>query len=221
MARLAPESLHYGVVARSSPRRVVGRLVLALLVASAGAGGLYAAARAVYWWDYDRVNAILADGPGAKVNFVRGFDEDVTYSLIEAEVALDGSPGRTISFRAPTAYELRRGSHLRVAFGPISLCAVAPEGYCLNYKDLGRDGVFANFLPFEVNSVEDLALRYDEIVAVLSRAQPRGVHRGLDGRLYSYAISTARGAAPIYADMLKMLRDAEAREKQNGTTEPR
>ena len=86
--------LTYGTVKRPNFRRVVRRLVVGLALAGVCAWALYEAGRRVYWYERDSVVATLEAIPGVRVGPVTGFDEDFSFSVIDAEVTLGADPPR-------------------------------------------------------------------------------------------------------------------------------
>ena len=73
--------------------------------------------------------------------------------------------------------------------GKYSFVVVATdEGYWLQYIDLGRDGNFANILPFQLRDIRDLARHYDDIIHIIDRLPRSGTHEAKDGKAYRYEI---------------------------------
>ena len=206
-------TLEYGRVTRVSKRHIAWCLLTAAIV-MACLWAIPAACKQVYWYDYIGVQQTLEDIPDVRVDSINGFDDGIQFKVIDAEVSLLSAPTKTVLFHSPTASELRRGSRLRVDVAEFGFGAITEEGQ-VRGLELGGDGVFANLLPFEVGSAEEVVRRYDDIVVALGRLPPSGLHRGKDGVLYWYEIRPRGMAAPKYSDMWKACL-AAMRERQQG-----
>ena len=206
------ETLAYGAVQRFSVRRKFRRLLGAAVLAAVCARALHEAGRRAYCYERDSVVATLEAIPGVRVGPVTGFDEDFSFSVIDAEVALGADPAKTITFNSPNAREMRRGNRMRVQVAPYGFCAVPTnDGGCYSpFLELGRDGEFGKLLPFEVAGPEDLVRGYDEVVTALGQLPPSGFHRGRSGTLYYYWIGKAGQWPPTWEQMLNAARAGEA-----------
>ena len=121
-----------------------------------------------------------------------GGNEDLTYEDIWAHISVRGK-GK-LHLYSLTRKSFRDVNH--VILGTIGShdVVVEGEGYVGAYKmdtgeparsqfygssiDIGREGAFAGFFPFEIRNVHDVIARYDDITAILSRwpAEPDKKH---------------------------------------------
>src|SRR5687767_7812899 len=187
MSMTVQAPLAYAAVTRRSPRRVVRRVLLAVALLAACAVTVKLSCRELYYYNRDGVARVIQSSRRLQLDDVYGFEDGPgAWKVVGANAHVRGAPGNTVNFDSPKAGELRNGSHIRIGrIGRYNLHWVEGDAWYTS-MDFGRDGEFANLLPFPVRTVDDVAARYDEIVSILAGMPPSGTHRAKDGKVYEY-----------------------------------
>jgi len=181
------DGLVYAVQTRLSPRRLLFRfaIVMASLLACI-TGVLYAFYR-YNVSDRDGIRHVLESIPGARDVEINGYEDGPSFDIVEVRMNLDPAGRRRIWFGNTTPHYLVSGEHLRVLrIGDFTFETWDRDsGQCF---DFGRDGGFANLLPFKLKDAADLAAHYDDVHDILKKMPRSGTHRTPDGRSIQFEI---------------------------------
>ena len=186
---MTSQPLGYGSQPRTGTRRVILRALAAVAVLGLCFWTIRVAFQRIYYLDRDSVEAALRSIPGGRVLDIGGFDDSFRWTVASAEVSIDGSPSRAISFRSPRHGELQRGSRMCLtSIGPYEVYVeVGDDRILVQHMDVGSDSEFKDVLPFRLRDVNDLAAHYDEILAFVAQ-QPSGTYKAPNGRVCTYQI---------------------------------
>jgi hypothetical protein len=151
----------------------------------------------IYNLDHDSVASALRAVPGGRVIDIGGFDDGLTWTVASAQVSVDGSATRTITFMSPRRGELQSGSRMAVTdIGPYQIrVEVGDDRMLVQSLDFGHDSEFKDVLPFRLRDVNDLAAHYDEIIAFIAQ-EPSGMYTAPDGTVVKYQIQVWTGSQP-------------------------
>lgn len=166
--------------------------ILKKLCLSLGALAIFLGIPAVWLWytfagpgyyaEFNDIKASFETMPDVDIVEIGG-NRDLTYEDIWAHISVRGKGH--IHLYSLTRKSFRDGDHVILgAIGPYDI-NVEGEGYVGAYKmdtgepvrsqfyggaiDVGREGAFANFFPFEISNVQDVIARYDDITAIISQ----------------------------------------------------
>jgi hypothetical protein len=156
----------------------------------------------IFWWswqlfyyhDRDAFRSTLQEIPGVRIRSLDGFDDGPGWKVVGASVSVDGVPQSVLYLMAGNGSDLSEGRHLLVRqLGPYRFDVMRPDGSRPEWIDLGRDGEFANLLPFQLQSARDLAEHYSAILRILDKVPRSGTHVGRDGMTYQFRLMDASG----------------------------
>jgi hypothetical protein len=190
---MRPQPLDYGPQPRTKSRRLARRLLGAIGLVLVCAWSIRFGLEKFYYLNRDSVQSALAAIPGGRVLDVSGFDDGIRFTVANAEVSIDGSLMRTISFRSPRSGELQSGSRMCVTgLGPYSVFVeVGDQRILVQHLDFGRDSEFRDVLPFQLRDVKDLAAHFDKITAFVTQ-EPSGTYTTPEGKACRYRIRVSR-----------------------------
>jgi hypothetical protein len=191
-------TLEYGSQPRTDPRRLIRRSLAVLALVAICVWTVRIAFQRLYDLDRNSVESALRSVPGGRVLHIGGFDDGISWTVATAEVSVDGSTARTISFRSPRYGELQSGSRMCVtSIGPYQVdVEVSDERMVVQHLDFGCDSEFKDVLPFRLRDVNDLAVRYDEVLAFVTK-EPSGTYTAPDGKVCTYQIRASQGSQPL------------------------
>jgi hypothetical protein len=194
---MTSQPLEYGPQPRTHPHRVIQRLLAVLALLAVCVWTVRVALQRLYYLDRNSVESELRSVPGGRVLQIGGFDDGLSWTVATAEVSVDGSTARTISFRSPRHGELQSGSRMCVtSIGPYQVdVEVSDERMLVQHLDFGRDSEFKDVLPFRLRDLHDLAARYDEVLAFVTN-EPSGTYTAPDGKVCTYQIRASQGSQP-------------------------
>ncbi len=121
-------------------------------------------------YDANVIKSTLEETEGVDVVDVWG-NEDVTLEDIYAVITVRGKGPVTILALTPES--IKEAKHFRIAhIGEWELDVLRLDEFgaveaSWSDIDIGREGNFARFLNFKLNSVEDLVQRYDEVLSLI------------------------------------------------------
>ena len=185
----------YGSQPRTNAYRIIRRSLAVVAVLALCVWAARLAFQRLYYLDRNSVQSALRSVPGGRLIQIGGFDDGLSWTVAEAEVSVDGSPTRTISFRSPRQGELQSGSRMCVtSIGPYIIdVEVSDERMLVQHLDFGHESEFKDVLPFQPRDVRELASRYDEIVAFVTR-EPSGTYTTRNGKACTYQIRASKGS---------------------------
>ena len=161
----------------------------ALLILLVGPLIVWLAWQAFYYHDRDAFRSTLQEIPGLRIGSLDGYDDGMEWKVVGASVSLEGVPQSVLYLRAGTGSDLRGGRHLLVQqLGPYRFDVIGPDGSRPEWIDLGREGAFANLLPFQLKDAGDLAKNYAAILGVVEKMPGSGTHVAVDGKRYQFRI---------------------------------
>ena len=192
------QPLDYGSQPRTDLGRLFRRSIIGLAVFAVGVGTVCLALQRIYYLDRNSVESALRSVSASRVFHIDGFDDTLSWTVATAEVSVDGSPSRTISFRSPRHGELQSGSRMCVtSVGAYDVdVEVSDERVLVQHLDFGCDSEFKDVLPFRVRDVNDLAARYDEILAFVME-EHSGTYKTPDGKFCRYHIRAWKRSQPL------------------------
>jgi hypothetical protein len=190
---MSVQPLEYGRQPRRDPVVLIRRLAAAVVLLGFFAWAIRVACQRFYYVDRDSVRAALSPLSGGTAVRVDGFDDGPGWTVAGAEVNLDGSRARRISFQSPRCGELQSGTRMCVrGLGSYSVSVdVFDERVMVQFLDFGSDSEFRDVLPFHPRDVKELAARFDELVAYVER-EPSGTYTAPSGKSCTYRIRASK-----------------------------
>lgn len=156
--------------------------VLAIVLGLPAAWVWYTFAGPGYYAEFNDIKTAFETMPNVEIVEIGG-NQDLTYEDIWAKIRVRGTG--QVDLYALTRKAFRDSPHIVIgAIGPYDII-VEGEGYVGAHRidtgepvrsqfygsaiDIGREGSFARFFPFEVSNVQAVVARYDDIIAIVSQ----------------------------------------------------
>jgi hypothetical protein len=180
--------LEYGAEHRWNVRAIVVRSLAAVGVIVLVAIAWPIAWSRLYLYEEVGVRSELESIRGGRVLNINSYDDPPGVKVMFAEVSVDGGSTRTIRFRGPRYYLLRKGEWMMIdEIGPHSVLVYLRGEPWPQPLRAGPDGELANVLPFKLKNVRDVAAHYDEIVSFVG-SEPSGTFTDSAGRVSTWRI---------------------------------